>query len=136
MKRFFLDTNILLDFLGGRQPFVKNALKIFNKGRLGEWELWTSSYAILTSYFILRREIGTNAAKSSIGGLLKLVKVQAIQKSDLLHSLSSSIQDFEDGAQHSCAISIGNIDGIITRDRKDFKHSQLKVYNPSELFSD
>jgi predicted nucleic acid-binding protein len=37
MSRYFLDTNILLDFLGNRQPFGEYALEIFNKSRLKEW---------------------------------------------------------------------------------------------------
>lgn len=136
MSRYFLDTNILLDFMGNRQPFVKNAYKIFNKGRIGEWELWTSSYSVLTAYYLLGREIGVMPARSAIAGLLKLVNVQAIQGNHLLTSLSSNFKDFEDGAQHSCALSIKGIEGIITRDRKDFKYSQLRVYSPEELFSE
>ena len=39
MKTYFLDTNVILDFLGDRRPFSKFALQIFNHGRLKQWDL-------------------------------------------------------------------------------------------------
>ncbi|MEM6764261.1 MAG: PIN domain-containing protein [Bacteroidota bacterium] len=136
MSNYFLDTNILVDFLGNREPFGKYALKIFKKGVSGDWTLWTSSNSILTSYYIIGKIEGWEIAKKKTAQLVPLVEINPMSKGDLLHALNSNFKDVEDAAQHSCAIGIKGIDGIITRNKKDFKHSQLKVYNPSELFSD
>jgi len=134
MKKYFLDTNILLDFLGNRQPFGKYALQILNKGRLKEWELWTSDNSITTSYYIIGREIGEKNARIKIGKLLNYIEIQPVGKSELQTALISKFKDFEEGVQHFCALSIENIDGFITRNQKDYKHSQIKVYSPEELF--
>jgi predicted nucleic acid-binding protein len=134
MKKYFLDTNILLDFLGNRQPFGKYALQILNKGRLKEWELWTSDNSITTSYYIIEREIGEKDARLKIGKLLNYIEIQPVGKPALQTALVSKFKDFEDGVQHFCALSIENIEGFVTRNHKDYKHSQIKVYSPEELF--
>ena len=134
MKRYFLDTNILLDFLGDRRPFSKYALQIMNKGRLGEWELWSSDNSITTCYYILEQKIGSKSAKEKIGQLLQFLSIQPVGKADLQAALASKFKDFEDGVQHVCALNIDGLDAIITRNRKDFKESQLPVLGPEELF--
>lgn len=136
MKKYFLDTNILLDFLGNRQPFGKYALQILNKGRLKEWELWTSDNSITTSYYIIGREIGEKDARMKIGKLLNYIEIQPVGKPELQTALISRFKDFEDGVQHFCALSIENINGFITRNQKDYKHSQIRIYSPEELFEE
>jgi len=108
MKVYFLDTNIILDFLGNRKPFGKYALLIFNRALSKEWELWTSSNSIITCYYILEKE-------------------------DLLTAVVSKFWDFEDGVQHACVLSHGKIEAIITRNTRDFKNSQIPVYAPEEV---
>jgi len=134
MKRYFLDTNILLDFLGNRQPFGKFALEILNKGRLKEWELWTSDNSILTSYYILSKEIGEIESREKISGLIRFLEIQPTQKEHILAALNSKFQDLEDGVQHFCALSIPKVEGIITRNKKDFKLSLIPVFEPWQTF--
>lgn len=42
------------------------------------------------------------------------------------------INDFEDAIQNFCASQKNDIQYFITRNKKDFKHSQLQVISPSE----
>lgn len=133
MKRYFLDTNILLDFLGNRQPFGKYALEILNKGRLKEWELWTSDNSILTSYYILSKEIGEIESRAKISRLIGFLEIQPTLKEQIEAALNSKFSDLEDGVQHFCALSIPHLEGIITRNKKDFKTSQITVFEPWEV---
>lgn len=130
MNRYFLDTNILLDFLGNRQPFGKYALEVLNKSRLKEWELWTSDNSILTSYYIISKEIGEAESRIKISRLINFLEIQPTQKAHIQQALASDFKDLEDGVQHFCASSIPEIKGIITRNKKDFKTSQIPVYEP------
>ncbi|TDK46665.1 type II toxin-antitoxin system VapC family toxin [Algoriphagus formosus] len=133
MTRYFLDTNILLDFLGNRQPFGKYALEIFNKSRLKEWQLWTSDNSILTSYYIISKEIGEAESRIKIGRLINYLEIQPTQKAQILQALNSDFKDLEDAVQYFCASSISKLEGIITRNKKDFKSSQIPVFEPWEL---
>ncbi len=133
MKVYFLDTNIILDFLANRKPFSKFALRIFDQGRTKQWELWTSSHSMTTTYYTLERELGHRLAKEKVGKLLQYLSIQPIYKDDLLAALASQFQDYEDGVQHRCALKQGKIDAIITRNQKDFKHSQIPILGPEEI---
>lgn len=133
MTRYFLDTNILLDFLGNRQPFGKYALEIFNKSRLKEWQLWTSDNSILTSYYIISKEIGEAESRIKIGRLINYLEIQPSQKAQILQALNSDFKDLEDAVQYFCASSISKLEGIITRNKKDFKSSQIPVFEPWEV---
>jgi len=133
MNRYFLDTNILLDFLGNRQLFGKYALEILNKSRLKEWELWTSDNSILTSYYIISKEIGEAESRIKIGRLIHFLEIQPTQKAHIQQAIKSDFKDLEDGVQHFCASSISGLDGIISRNKKDFKPSQLPVFEPWEV---
>lgn len=133
MNRYFLDTNILLDFLGNRQPFGKYALEILNKSRLKEWELWTSDNSILTSYYIISKEIGEAESRVKISRLINFLEIQPTQKAHIQQALGSDFKDLEDGVQHFCASSIPGLEGIITRNKKDFKTSQIPVFEPWEV---
>ena len=133
MKKYFLDTNILLDFLGNRQPFGKYALEILNKSLLKQWELWTSDNSILTSYYIISKEIGEVESSTKISRLINFLEIQPTQKIHIQEALGSDFKDLEDGVQHFCASGIPGIDGIITRNKKDFKTSQIPVFEPWEL---
>lgn len=133
MNRYFLDTNILLDFLGNRQPFGKYALEILNKSRVKEWELWTSDNSILTSYYIISKENGEAESRKKISRLINFLEIQPTQKTHIQQALASDFKDLEDGVQHFCASSIPGIEGIITRNKKDFKTSQIPIFEPWEV---
>ncbi|MBC6366456.1 PIN domain-containing protein [Algoriphagus sp. AK58] len=133
MNRYFLDTNILLDFLGNRQPFGKYALEILNKSRIKEWELWTSDNSILTTYYIISKEIGEAESRIKISRLINFLEIQSTQKTHIQQALDSNFKDLEDGVQHFCASSIPGLEGIITRNKKDFKTSQIPVFEPWEV---
>jgi hypothetical protein len=122
-----------LDFLGNRQPFGKYALEILNKGRLKEWELWTSDNSILTSYYILSKEISEAESRAKISRLIGFLEIQPTKKEHIQNALNSKFKDLEDGVQHYCAISIHNLEGIITRNKKDFKTSLITIYEPWEV---
>jgi predicted nucleic acid-binding protein len=133
MKIYFLDTNIILDFLGNRRPFGKYALEIFSHSLTKKIQLWTSANSVTTAYYILEKDLGHQSAKEKIGDLLKYIFIQPVLKEDLFTAIVSKFKDFEDGVQHSCAIRHGKINAIITRNTKDFKNSQIPIISPEEI---
>jgi predicted nucleic acid-binding protein len=52
---FFIDTNLILDFLSERKPFAENANQIFNLAYNKHIFLYTSSQSVLTSHYILKK---------------------------------------------------------------------------------
>ena len=134
--KLFLDTNILIDITANREPFSKWAINIFKDSKKGKWKLHTSSASILTTYYIIEKQIGSSQAKRILKILLNRLEVQDITKRELLTGLTTNFKDYEDSVQHECAKLCKRIDYIITRNKKDFKNSIITVMSPEELYFD
>lgn len=130
---FFIDVNIIIDLFLKREPFAENAIQIFESVDHKQWKLYTSDNAITTSYFYLKKDIGALNAKQTIATFLSDVNIVPVTKEMLVNATISKIKDYEDAVQFQCAASITGIDGIITRNKKDFKHSTIPVFSPEEV---
>ncbi len=131
--KVFADTNILVDFISGRQPHGLVAKQIFNKAEQGKIQLFTSSHAIATSHYVLKREHGEEKLRATLNELMDIVSVIPVDEQILKRSLKSIHKDFEDAIQIICAQSISKMSCIITRNGKDFKGSDIPVHSPDEF---
>lgn len=135
MKKIFLDTNILVDLLADRKPFSKYAVEIFNAAESKKIQLFTSSHSIATTYYLLKKFIDDKALREVLLGLFEYVSIIPVDVTVLSKGLRSKQKDFEDAIQVYCATSIEKIDGIVTRNIKDFRGSEILVLTPDELCS-
>ena len=134
-KHIFLDTNILIDIVANRLPFSKNAISIFDYCQRNEIRMYSSSHSIATMHYIGKRVVDEKELRSIIEDLLATISIIAVTESILKKSLKSSHKDFEDAIQIVSAQSINTMDCIVTRDLKDYKFSEIKVYNPDEFLN-
>lgn len=130
---FFIDTNIIIDFISLREPFGANAAKIFNFADMKNISLYTSSNAILTAHYVLRKIFSEEEVREAMDEILELLNILSTDKIVLKNALKSEHKDFEDAVQIFSAYQISNLDGIITRDKKDFKKSNIPVFSPDEV---
>ncbi|MFN8249234.1 MAG: PIN domain-containing protein [Ferruginibacter sp.] len=132
MKIIFLDTNVIIDFLADRRPFSLTAAEIFNASLSGDVKIFISSVSYNNIYYILRQSLSHTATIKLLEELSEITEVVDVTKAIIKKSLKSDFKDFEDAIQYNCALTIGKIDCIVTRDSKDFKKSALPVMNPQE----
>ena len=130
----FIDTNILIDLVANRKPFSNWAFEIFKDQKKGRWKLITSSSTMLTTFYIMEKQIGSKKAKQAIKVLLSRIEIHPIRKEQLLTSLTTKFKDYEDAVQHECAMSYKRIKYIITRNKKDYKESLIEVLSSEELY--
>lgn len=133
--KYFIDTNLILDFLSAREPFAENANLIFNLAYNHEIELFASSQSILNSHYILKKAFAEDKVRASLFEILEIIKVVSINESILRKALKSKHKDYEDAVQIFCAHNIENLTGIITRDLKDFSTSEIPVFAPDEVLN-
>ena len=133
MIPLFLDTDILLDFLGDRKPFSKFALQIFINANKRNFRLYVSGYSITTAYYILCKYADEKRARELISGLLDYVSVIPVTARVLRSAFKSEFKDVEDAVQHFCALSESKIKHLVTRNLKDYKKSQINVFTPEEI---
>ncbi|MHA7131611.1 hypothetical protein [Algoriphagus namhaensis] len=73
-------------------------------------KLWTSDHSILTSHFIISKEIGQAESRNKISRLINFLEIQPTQKARFQEALGSQVKELEDGVQLFCASSIPGID--------------------------
>ena len=131
MKRLFIDTNVMLDLLGEREPFYEAIAKLASLADTGKLTLVVSPISFATvNYFLSKFETPEIARKK----LRKFKIISEICKLDEPineKGLNSSFKDFEDSLQYFSAIA-SDCEVIITRNGNDFKKSLIPVMTADE----
>lgn len=131
MEKLFVDTNIILDWLGKREPFFKYAKELFRKGEDGEVVILISTMSYISIEYILRKHIGKLHARQALAAIRTISKVCSSGEKEIDLSLISSLKDFEDAFQYYSALN-NSADILITRNPKDFSNSQIPVMSAEE----
>lgn len=127
-----IDTNVVLDVLLNRDDFVQDAVTILKLPE-GSVQKYVSASAITDIYYIARQEIKDKAeVKNLLKTLLQIIHVADVSEDNILTALDSDWSDFEDSVQNAVAES-HNYDAVITRNKGDYKKSNLKVFSPKEF---
>ena len=133
--KILIDTNILLDFIIGREPFYENADKILKLCANKKVKGYLAAHSVTNLYYIMRKYFQNNDCREIIKNLLEFLDVIEIDKDKILESLNdNTFKDFEDRLQVECAKSI-NINYLITRDLKDYVNSKIECVSPDDFLT-
>jgi predicted nucleic acid-binding protein len=132
--KILIDTNVILDLLLEREPFVENEIALFDQIEQGKLEGHIAAATITNIFYIIRKTEGREVAIDAIHRLLIGLHFCAVDRQTVETALSLGLKDFEDSIQLACA-TLSQLEGIVTRDRKDFIGSNLPIYSPTELLS-
>jgi len=130
--KLFVDTNVVIDFLGQREPFAKDAAVVFDMHLKGMVQIAISSLTVVNCAYILRKEFSKEIMLEKVKWLCENLFVTPIDKECLVNASQENYKDFEDAVQYMSAMSF-NPDLIITRNVKDFKELSFAVLTPSEF---
>jgi predicted nucleic acid-binding protein len=129
MKRIFIDCDVILDFLTGREPFSEPATHIFVMAEKKEITLFTSSLTYSHLFYLLRKSVSTVKLKEELKMLAEIVEPVTVDASTIKTALLLEFNDFEDAIQ-TCSARAEGITLLITRNVKDYRKSGLTVYTP------
>ena len=127
-----LDTNIILDVLLIRQPFYEYSFGIIALAQNNNYNIYLVASGVTDIYYVIRKQIGKGKAIAEVKNILQSFQISDVNKKILIQATNNNFEDFEDAVQHETAIH-SNIDFIITRNNKDYKHSKIKVLTPKEF---
>ena len=131
--KVFVDTNILLDLLCEREPFVQNARMLFAYGYAGRMSLVLSSLSLVNAVYISKK-YGYIDSRERLADITEFVRVVDLHEDVVREALARDWKDYEDAVQHMSAIK-EKVDCIVTRNKKDFMQSIIPVYTIDELMS-
>lgn len=133
MRRVFVDANIVIDLLCERYPWFTKVMRLFSMGDKGQVDLFCSSLSLATASYIMEtRKMSPQEIFDAIELLCQMCTPSTVDAGVVSGALNSGFTDFEDALQHGSALTVG-ADCIVTRNKKDFKASEIPVYEIDEF---
>ena len=126
MKRIFLDTNIVLDFLI-REEYRPQIRELISRSE--DYELYISYLTVANAAYIMRKYSKTEL-KTNLELILQLFDIIPNDKKQLEKAIKADRPDFEDMLQYQAAKSM-RCEAILTRNAKDFPFSEIPVMDVS-----
>lgn len=130
--RLFLDTNVVMDFMECRTPFVYDAVRIIRMGYEGVHQLFASDLTFANVAYLSRKSMSSNQLYEQLSVLRTYLHVAGIGEQVVDEALRLRHKDFEDALQYFAAKQIA-ADCIITRNKKDFLFPDIQVWTPEEF---
>lgn len=131
--KLMCDTNIFLDVLLEREPFVTDSDKILRLCEEHKIDGYISASCITDIFYLVRKFRHSNElAYQAIGKILEIVKICSVTNNDVLTAYQTKAKDFEDCLLATCAKSM-QCDCIVTRNKKDFEGFDILLLSPGEL---
>jgi predicted nucleic acid-binding protein len=132
--RILFDTNVVLDVLLEREPFVEASTRAVNAHVQNHVDGLLGATTITTLFYLVSTVRGAQAAHEHVEELLSLFEIAAVNRRVLERAAASGFADFEDAVLHEAARGAGG-DGIVTRNESDFTEASLSIYTPEELLA-
>lgn len=133
-KRLFIDTNIMLDFLGERHPFYEPVAKLATLADKKQLEMVVSPLSFATVNYFLAKNESLEIAKEKLRKFKIISEICKLDEQTIEKGLNSDFTDFEDALQYFTAVD-SNCEILITRNGKDFKKALIPIMTAEEYLS-
>ena len=134
MKSIFVDTNILLDVFGKRRPHYSKGMAVWSLIEANKVKGFVSAISYNNVYYVLNNAKNAEVARKAMIIIRDFFTTVPLDEKIINMSIDSEFADFEDAIQYFSAVRC-DADSIITRNKKDFKHSDVPVLSPDEFLS-
>ena len=132
MRRVFIDTNVLLDLLLERTPWIEQSEILFSLADRKQISLLCCSLSFSTAIYIMQRKgYKREDIIWRLGVAKSLCQVTALDGQVIDDMLKSNFMDLEDAMQYFSARSF-SADVIVTRNKSDFTKAEIPVLTPIE----
>ncbi|UZD21587.1 PIN domain-containing protein [Algoriphagus halophytocola] len=135
MYRIFLDSNVALDLVANREPFVEDSKPFLSLLAEGEAQLFISEVSLGLLIYMSIDRYKLVDAKEKLLQFMEFCRVISGGKEAFLNAMNSDFKDKEDGLQYFTAVD-NKMDFLITRVKKDFNYAngEIPVMTPKEFF--
>ena len=136
IKKVFLDTNVLIDYLARRGQFFEPAAQIVQLGQERKIKILVSALSFATASFILEahHKLSNEAIVRKFSEFIKMCNITPVDSLVIEEAIASQFSDFEDAMQYFSAIR-EDADAIITRNVNDYSTSQVAVFDPQSFLN-
>ena len=132
--RVLFDTNVVLDLLLERAPYVEEAQILFEYVERGEITGMLGATTVTTIHYLASKALGEKEARGVLTTLLNLFDIAGVTRVVLQEALDSGNRDYEDAVLIAASVHAG-VDVIVTRDAKGFDKAAVAVMTPGEFLA-
>lgn len=128
-----LDTNVVLDALGHREPWAADAEALLFLASQGKADLYLSGSTITDVFYLVNRYVCHDAHKSMrvLDVLMESLGVVNVGMRECLFAAHTPMGDYEDAVVAQAAKS-AKLDHIVTRNLDDFRASEVPAISPHD----
>ena len=131
--KLLIDTNIVLDALMKREPWVESAAALLFAVAEQKVQGCITASTFTDIYYLLRKRIGSKEqAKQALLDLVAVLDVLDVSGTDCERAFELPMPDYEDALLAYCG-KRHKVDYIVTRNLKHFKASPVKAVCPEEI---
>ena len=126
MEHYLIDTNIIIDMLLDRES-ADAACAVIDGAEQGKYRLYMCALSMTNIYYSIRKYMSHEERINCLIQLREVIDILPVSAIVLDNALHSEWKDFEDAVQYYSAKLNPTIKGIITRNEKDFKLTDIKI---------
>jgi predicted nucleic acid-binding protein len=127
-----LDTNVILDLLLERQPWLQEARPMWDAYNAATITVCVNAATITDIFYICRKLVGVHQARHAVTRCVRSCQLLPITEAMIANALTFTGPDFEDDVQIACAQAAGII-AIVTRNVTEFSHSPVVAMAPKDV---
>jgi predicted nucleic acid-binding protein len=128
------DTNVILDVILARAPWVVDATRALDAVSRNRARGFVSAHSVTTVYYIVEKARDRTTANTAVADLLQVLEVVPLDSSDFQRAVALGLPDFEDAVQVAAHLRAGT-DFLVTRDAKHFANAPVTVALPGEILA-
>lgn len=132
--KLLLDIDVVLDVILAREPWGREASRLFALIASGRVEGYIAGHTVTTAHYIMGRAVQRSTALTALADLLRIVDVVPASKADFMEAMTLEFRDFEDAVQAVCALKVG-AEVIVTRDAGDFAGFVIPALPPAAVIA-
>lgn len=117
----FVDTNVLLDVLMERAPFLEASREVWRTVERQSVVGVVSAVSFTNLYYLAEQAGNRASARACLRRVLQLFRPVAVDERLLRTALDSGMADYEDAVQWQAALR-GRADYFVTRNASDFRN--------------
>ena len=130
--RILIDTCVIIDALQNREPWSKDAQTLFLMAANRDFDGFISAKSVTDIYYLMHRCTHSDKdTREVLNRLFKLFGLVDTAGNDCRFAISSAVSDYEDAVMIESAVR-SQMDGIVTRNIKDYSKSAVPVFTPEE----
>lgn len=130
--RVLFDTNVVLDVLLSRQPWVQEAASLWQANDERRIVGYLAASSLTDIFYVARRLTDLRTAQQTVRLCLAAFEICPVDRQTLEQAQNLTGGDFEDNVQIASA-NIARVDAIITRDTGSFVGATMPILAPIDL---